>query len=291
MKNIKDFIRTVGFCVVGTGGLISIGCSISQTVPLTDTVSESSTASSTSDGTIGVLSLTANGEALVEDGFVSKDGWAIAFDHVYLTVADVVATQTPDLAEGAEGADRNAIALALTNAPTTVDLAKDSSLVVVKTQSVPSGYYNALEWSMVASQDTDAHPGLQLIGTATKDNQEIAFDLALAPSYRYTCGPFIGDERKGFVTENGGEIEMTVHIDHIFGDNTLSAEDEVNQDSLGFASFAAIAQASPTPQTLKLNREGLKANLSAEDYGTLSSALHDMGHVGEGHCDTEEFKS
>ena len=42
----------------------------------------------------GTLSLVANGEDFVRQGFVSKDGWRISFDHVYVTLADVAAYQT-----------------------------------------------------------------------------------------------------------------------------------------------------------------------------------------------------
>ena len=45
-------------------------------------------------GAVGKLQLNANGEDFVRQGFISKDGWSINFDHVYITLADVTACQT-----------------------------------------------------------------------------------------------------------------------------------------------------------------------------------------------------
>ena len=46
------------------------------------------------DGGTGTLQFYANGEDFVRQGFVSKDGWAITFDHVYITLADITAYQS-----------------------------------------------------------------------------------------------------------------------------------------------------------------------------------------------------
>jgi len=45
-------------------------------------------------GATGRLQVYANGEDFVRQGFVSKDGWSINFDHVYITLADITAYQT-----------------------------------------------------------------------------------------------------------------------------------------------------------------------------------------------------
>ena len=47
-----------------------------------------------SGGEGGTLQINANGEDFVRQGFVSKDGWSITFDHVYITLADITAYQT-----------------------------------------------------------------------------------------------------------------------------------------------------------------------------------------------------
>jgi len=45
-------------------------------------------------GATGNLKFYANGEDFVRQGFVSKDGWAITFDHVYINLSDIAAYQT-----------------------------------------------------------------------------------------------------------------------------------------------------------------------------------------------------
>jgi hypothetical protein len=42
----------------------------------------------------GTLEFYANGEDFVRQGFVSKDGWSIQFDHVYITLDGIAAYQT-----------------------------------------------------------------------------------------------------------------------------------------------------------------------------------------------------
>ena len=49
----------------------------------------------------GRLQFVANGEDFVRQGFVSKDGWAIGFDHVYINLADnAIAPESKSLFEG-----------------------------------------------------------------------------------------------------------------------------------------------------------------------------------------------
>jgi len=45
-------------------------------------------ASCAGGGATGKLQFYANGEDFVRQGFVSKDGWSISFDHVYITLSD-----------------------------------------------------------------------------------------------------------------------------------------------------------------------------------------------------------
>ena len=292
---IKYRTHAIGICLFGLGGWISGGCSVVQNTPSASSAppsdpSEIATASPNSlEPRLGILKLTANGEALVQEGLVSRDGWAIAFDHVYLTVEDVIVSQQKGTPSKTTEATTQTVSLV--SDPITVDLVtpqEESRLVLVETQTVPVGYYNDLDWSITPTAESGAkQSGLRLIGTATKENQIIAFDLNLTPEHRYTCGAFIGDSRKGFVAENDpGEVEMTIHMDHLFGDGSLPADEAINQDSLGFGPFAAIAQSS----TLVMDQDDLQADLSAADYDTLSTALLDMGHVGEGHCTATDLK-
>ena len=71
-----------------------IGCgSNSQETTQTETPAETNTQAQGS-GETGTLALVANGEDFVRQGFVTKDGWQIDFNHVYVTLDDVTAYQT-----------------------------------------------------------------------------------------------------------------------------------------------------------------------------------------------------
>ena len=42
------------------------------------------------DVAVGTLELRANGEDFIRQGFTSKDGWQIEFDHVYTNIQDLI---------------------------------------------------------------------------------------------------------------------------------------------------------------------------------------------------------
>jgi hypothetical protein len=77
----------------------------------------------------------------------------------------------------------------------------------------------------------------------------------------HACGEYLGDMRKGFVTVGGvADLEITLHLDHLFGRADKPADDEMNPDAPGFDAFAS----------------GGRHQFSLE-------GVH-VGHVGEGHC-------
>ena len=93
------------------------------------------------------------------------------------------------------------------------------------------------------------------------------FDLRANTLHSYLCGEYVGDERKGFVVAAGvAELEMTFHLDHVFGRADKAADDPMNLAAHGFDRYATTAGTPPArPQTIDLQ------------------GLH-LGHVGEGHC-------
>jgi hypothetical protein len=122
---------------------------------------------------------------------------------------------------------------------------------------------------------------LQLVGTAAKDGETIPFDIRIDETYQYVCGEFVGDERKGFVDSDAvGDIEMTFHFDHVFGDADTGMEEALNVGALGFDPLAALAENG----SLSATQADLEAALSSEAYATLLDTLGTLGHVGEGHC-------
>jgi hypothetical protein len=236
----------------------------------------------------GQLEVRANGEDFVRDGFTSKDGWAIAFDHVYVTLADVTALQTDPPFEPDSGSDFKVLNQVQQEPAQVIDLAVDDGLpLVAQFPETQAGRYNALNISLVPAESGPA-PGqsLSLVGQATKADQTVAFTLDWDATYRYRCGDFIGDQRKGILKAGDrAEMEATFHFDHVFGDGESPATDEINLTALGFEPLAALAK----DNQVKLDRGQLQAQLSAENFQLLDKAMSGLVHTGEGHC--EEVKS
>ena len=240
--------------------------------------------------TDGTLTLVANGEDFVRQGFVSKDGWQIDFDRLYVNFSDATAYSTESSFEPQKGDTKDSIdyqnKAEFFNSATTVDLAEgeaDAAPVVVAEASVPTGFYNALTWKLSTADDNSPIAGdtIALQGQATKDGQTVNFDLGFNQPAEYVCGEFVGEDRQGVVAaDNPGQLEATFHFDHIFGDADTPAEDALNQDALGFQPLANLA----SNGTLQLDEAELANQLSDREYQQLTEAISGLGHVGEGHC-------
>ena len=245
------------------------------------------TIAATEDGT---LTLVANGEDFVRQGFVSKDGWQIDFDRLYVNFSDAAAYSTESSFEPQKGDTKDSIdyqnKAEFFNSATTVDLAEgeaDAAPIVVTEASVPTGFYNALTWKLSPADDNSPIAGntIALQGQATKDGQTVNFDLGFNQPAEYVCGEFVGEARQGIVTaDNPGQVEATFHFDHIFGDADTPPEDALNQDALGFQPLANLA----SDGTLELDDAELANRLSESEYQQLTEAISGLGHVGEGHC-------
>lgn len=235
----------------------------------------------------GTLVITANGEDFVRQGFISKDGWQIDFEHVYVTLADIKAYQSEPAFEPEKQSQPTAKQTVEVPVPVTVDLAEgDASaepIVVAKVDDAPSGRYNALSWQMVAPNEGPAAGfPLMLVGSAKKADESIRFQLQLSEQLAFVCGDFIGDTRKGILKEGQlADVEATFHFDHLFGDDNAPAEDDINQGALGFEPIAKLAQNGE----VSLDSDDLQQTLNKDDYETLLTLLPSLGHVGEGHCE------
>lgn len=236
------------------------------------------------DAQVGTLELRANGEDFVRQGFTSKDGWQIEFDHVYTNIEDVVAYQS----EPPFNPDTDVEITAKTNALLTesakVDLAEGDEAadpVLVEQVETPAGRYNALSWKLMS----ETEPSLVLIGTATRDGETIPFEIAMNPSLEFFCGDFIGDERKGILSsEETADVEATFHFDHLFGDIDIPADEVLNRGALGFDPFAALAEGG----VVNVTPEDLETKLTQTEKNQLTDIYKGLGHVGEGHCRAEE---
>jgi hypothetical protein len=237
----------------------------------------------------GTLQFDANGEDFVRQGFISKDGWAITFDHVYITLADITAYQSDPPYDPHAGSEVQAKVKVSLDGTHTVDLAEGGEdappISVGEVQDAAVGHYNAIHWKMArASGGSASGYSLVVVGKAEKDDQTVNFTIKVEQEYEYTCGEYVGDERKGILQEGGtADLEMTFHFDHIFGDAETPLDDELNVDALGFGPLAALTEGG----ALDADLAGLQAGLSADDYQTVEDILPTLGHVGEGHCHCE----
>lgn len=231
----------------------------------------------------GTLQFRANGEDFVRQGFVSKDGWDMRFDHVYVTLANLTAYQTdppfdPDTSDALQATIQTSL-----DQSVTVDLAEGDEMadpLLIGEVTAPAGRYNALAWELVRATDGPASGAVLLMeGSATKDGTTLPFRISVDMASAYICGDFVGDVRKGMLEPGGtADLEATFHFDHLFGDGDAAPEDDINTSALGFAPFAALAQ----DGTLDVDMAALQAGLAPTDYAILTD-MH-LAHVGEGHC-------
>lgn len=234
----------------------------------------------------GVLEFRANGEDFVRQGFVSKDGWNINFDHVYVSLSNIRSHQTnPPYDPFAGELTRSDVMVGLPG-QIIVDLAEGdadaNTILVGMVEDAPAGYYNAVGWMMTPAEEGEiAGHSLVLDGTAEKDGEIIDFTIRIDEDFTYTCGAFVGDERLGILTGGEtGQVEMTFHFDHIFGDAETPMEETINVEAPGFDVFAPLAIDGVIDVTL----DDLEMNLSEEDYAMFVNILPSLGHTGEGHC-------
>jgi len=220
--------------------------------------------------TMGILEFFAQGEDLATEGFVApkltKDGWELRFEHIFVSVAEVTAYQTDPPFNPAASASPVVTAQAALPGLHTLDLVQDANAdgrIRVGSVEADPGHFNALSWRMVpAPSGPSAGSVMVFLGTASREGVSVSFDLRTNMPHGYHCGEYVGDERKGLVGEAGvAEVEMTFHLDHVFGRADKAADDPMNLAAHGFDPYAMGSG----PQTIDLQ------------------GLH-LGHVGEGHC-------
>lgn len=287
MNQRSIFLATLAL----TSSLVIQSCTGGQspqaTAPTSDTPSPAEQVTETASGGTGTLTIRANGEDFVRQGFTSKDGWQVDFAHVYVNLSQVTAYQTdpPFDAEADKSIAPKAKTKVSLDGIKTIDLAEgdaNAEPILVGEVKAPAGRYNALSWQMVKAPEGPAagYP-LWIQGTATKEGRKVDFILKLDRELSFTCGDFVGDERKGIVQAGkAADLEATFHFDHLFGDADTPATDALNTGALGFEPLAAIAQNGKLDADLAT----LNKQLSQEDYNKLIQVLPSLGHVGEGHC-------
>ncbi|MEN9245913.1 MAG: hypothetical protein Q6J78_04310, partial [Thermostichales cyanobacterium SRBZ-1_bins_19] len=230
----------------------------------------------------GQLHIEANGEDFIRQGFVSKDGWALEFSQVKLHFTQVSALQTdppfnPD--QGGSPTIKQRVDLP----GGVVDLKGAEPVLLGTVTGAPPGFYNALSWQLTPTPELGG-ASLLLVGTATKGNVRLPFQIKVDQGYRVLCGEYIGEERRGILQPGGtARLEATFHFDHLFGDGEQDANDSLNQEALGFAPLAALAEGG----RLEVTYSQVHKQLSPADAEKLSQALQGLAHTGEGHCRVE----
>ena len=234
----------------------------------------------------GELSFAANGEDFVRSGFVSVDGWHITFNHVYVTLSNISAFQTDPPYDPHSGEVITSDVIAGMVGTYTVDLAEGDEnaepITVGTISGVTTGHYNALSWNLVPATDgPSAGYSIYIDAQASKDDQSYEVFLGFEERYSYYAGEYVGDCRKGFVTaEEPGDLEMTFHFDHIFGDFDQPADSDLNLMAIGFEPFAELMQEGTVSEDLT----SLFDSFDEETTNKLLDVLPTLGHTGEGHC-------
>lgn len=254
------------------------------TAPAEESAAEPAAEETTAEET-GTLQFTANGEDFIRQGFESKDGWRIDFDHVYVNLTNITAYQADPPYNPDEGGPVEATTTVGLDGTYVVDLAEgdaDAAPIMVGEVEVPAGQYNALSWEMVPAEEGDmAGYSLLMQGTAEKDGETVNFTIGVDRPYTNTCGEFVGDERKGIVEAGeSADVELTFHFDHIFGDAELAADDDLNANAPGFEMFMVANE----DGTLNTDLAALQASLTEDEHMMIVDILPSLGHVGEGHC-------
>lgn len=240
----------------------------------------------------GTLNFKTNGEDFIKNGFVTKDGWTMDFDEVLLSLDNVSAyiLETPYDAFSETDIDSSGYYVSLDN-PVISDLTLDGDDSIIASVNTVTGHYNAISWDMVKMTDGDFKGySLVLVGTAKKDDLTVPFTIKFTDELNFQGGEFIGESRNGFISsDSSGEIEMTYHIDHMFGDYDLDENDSLNTGALGFEPFYN-AYISLNLTTFDLDSLAMENSFSSEDLEKLNDIMYSLGHVGEGHTYTSKVK-
>ncbi len=261
--------------------LLLLGCQPS--VPIT---------SNRTEYQMGTLQFRVNGEDFVRQGLMSKDGWKVTFEQVYVHLTEAKAYQTNSPYNAKANSRLQGTQMVELVTLKTVDLAQgdeNADTILVSEVSVPGGQYNALSWKMTPAPSGPAAGQVIIIqGSASKDNQTIPFTVKINQPLEFTCGDYVGETRKGILQPGETtDVEATFHFDHLFGDGEAEPTDEINTEALGFEPIATLAENG----IVEADWQTLTTQLSPEDVEKLKKILPSLGHVGEGHCTELQLES
>ncbi len=220
----------------------------------------------------GNLRFVANGEGFVANGFTDKTGWKIEFTKVIVNLTDISVLSKD-----------GAITVNLPGVfPTDLKKGADATVSVGEVQNVNATEYRRLKWSVKRMTEGEYNGfSIILVGTAEKAGKKFNFIVKLDEEITWDAkNGYSGEKVKGIVKKDQtGEVEMTFHWDHVFGDKTQAPTHHVNQGSVGFDYFVKFAKNNIVVVTQAELKEKGK-----DLYKKLINAIHNMGHSGEGHA-------
>jgi hypothetical protein len=255
------------------------------------------------DGADGTIQATVYGESFVEDGIPASafsDGWAVTFDKFLVSIGNVKAQAGHHVPE--IGFDEMYI----------VDLARPTNGqgTPLATFTAPAGTYDHYgyvirpdaEARVLAADSADAEylkergASIRVVGTATKGDVTLSFDwsFGLVISHAH-CDVEVT------IDGNDATVESTIHADHLFYDDAVSAEPALAFDLI--ASADGLAGAGPDGVITLNELDNLDIrNQTRYQVGSqrapdgseitnlrqyLELQVSTIGHIdGEGHCDT-----
>ncbi len=243
----------------------------------------------------GTLSVTIYGEEFIEEGIPADtfvDGWAIDFDRFLVSVGEVSA---------AVGEDTPAIE---DDGYRVFDLGQSSGGegAAIVSADVPGGDYDHVGFRIGAGTGTvagNAEPedvtlmtdggyALYVEGTASRNAETKTFAWGFSSATRYShC--------EGTAEVDGGSAstQITIHADHLFYDDLVSAEPNVAFDLIAAADDTADADGVVTAAELEAvditaeERYQVGNNSEVTDlWSFIDAQVSTVGHIdGEGHCE------
>lgn len=245
----------------------------------------------------GTITSTVYGEEFIEEGIPASelvDGWAVAFDKFLVSIGDTKAKA----GEGGVEVGLDGFFL--------VDLAAASGGAGHELASfaAPGGTYDHYAYRLapaadaaavnVSTADADAMRAagysIRVVGSATKAGVTKTFDWGFTLKVTHAhC------EVREAIDGNAASIEATIHADHLFYDDAVSAEPDVafqliadaDADADGAITLAELAakdiRAEARYQVGSLEDPAGAAIVNLRQYIEYQATT--LGHInGEGHC-------
>lgn len=231
-------------------------------------------------GAPGAWEVRAWGERYAEEGIEADafaDGWAVTFDRLEVALAD--------LALEPDSLERKGAPVRLPPGPAALDVARPSEggghlagRVEAETGSYPSMRFRLGHDGAACSVRAE--------GAARRGEETVRFDWCFVERTAYLCEP-----EGGFEVESDGELvsEVTVHADHLFYDDLLSATPDLRFDLIASADVDGDGEASEAElasvELADLDRYQVGSFDVDDLWGFLSHQATTLGHLnGEGHC-------